>query len=105
MNGNDYVIKMVLRVYLVTGQSIDHVYDMPSKQKDVDELLDRLVKSIYNAMKKEKPELLHLNNPLICYNIDNVIGIEIKGVTSKQIEDAIKKAQKKAMGFTKQSTS
>ena len=94
-------IKGTFTVLLVGGQRITHTYDAPLSYNEAKEFVERLVGHIAEAMTRGKARFLYFESPHICYNPDNVLGVEYTFIEAKEFEEAIRKAQRKAMGYTK----
>jgi len=92
--------KAIFTVILNNGERVSHTYDIPSDDKKINEFADRMTEMISNSMKKQKNWLCWFENPLICYNIDNVLGIQTDTLESEELNEIIKKSYRKA-GFVK----
>lgn len=92
--------KAIFTVILNNGERISHTYDIPSDDKKLKEFADKITDMISNAMKKQKNWLCWFENPLICYNIDNVLGIQTDILESEELNEIIKKSYRK-LGFAK----
>jgi len=95
------VRKAIYTVILNNGEKINHTYDIPLDNDEAEKLADSITKMIVNAMKYGKNWLFWFDNPLICYNIDNVSGICVDTLESEEVHEIIKKSQEK-LGFVKQ---
>ena len=92
--------KLIFTVLLVNGEKISHTYDVPLDRKKAVELVDYMAEMIVAAMTHRKETYLYFMNPSISYNPDNVLGVKLDAFEAKELEEAMKKAQKKA-GFIK----
>ena len=100
-NPNTQTPKFILTVRLITGERVEHVYDIPSDFKEAMELVHFVGDMVAKAMTRGRNILLYLENPGISYNPDNVVGVEFKTIEAKELEKEMRKAQKMAMGFLK----
>ncbi|GAG91275.1 unnamed protein product, partial [marine sediment metagenome] len=65
----------------------------PKTETLVEKLIDDLVKR-HSALGKGESGYVWYNNPNIIYNPDNVSGVEISGITEKEMEKMMRKAQR-----------
>jgi len=100
MNEKNRIEKLLYRVILNNGHTIEHVYDMPSTMKKLREHIDEEIDRILSAIKPGGIGILYFSNPSIIYNPSNVAAVEMSNVTTSQLEEATKRASKKA-GFVK----
>lgn len=97
---SDFVSKIIMKVYLVSGREITHTYELPTSKKELPEFIKGLVWRT-TALVQGKAKFLHFEHPYIFYNVNNVEGIEISSIGVKELGTLLRKAQS-GIGFTKQ---
>ncbi|MFC2025084.1 hypothetical protein ACFLTG_01535 [Chloroflexota bacterium] len=93
------VAKIIIKVYLVSGKEITHIYEVPKSDKEMEQFLKDIIDK-EKALIRGEINYLYFENPNITYNSDNVEGIEISSLGVKQLELLLRKAQSKT-GFIK----
>ena len=96
---SDIVAKIIIKVYLVSGKAIDHIYEVPKSDEEMEEFITDMVDRT-NSLVRGRIRYLWFDNPSITYNADNVEGIEISSLGVTQLETLLRKAQSKT-GFIK----
>ncbi len=100
MNQNieDQVAEVIIKVYLVNGKVMTHTYKWPKKESETKELIRELIKKMAIVSRKRADVYLEFDEPLIFYNPNNVMCIEIGSVGVKELEEILRKARAK-VGF------
>jgi len=73
-------------------------YDIPSDDKKAADFADKMSDMISKAMRKQENRVFWFDNPLICYNVDNVAGVQTDALESEELKEIIKKSYRK-VGF------
>jgi len=95
------VAKFIFTVLLVNGTARTHTYEVPLANNEAIKFSDFIVSHLSQAMRGGRTTFLFLENPSILYNPDNVLGVEWSVLGAKEFEEAVRKAQRKAMGYIK----
>ena len=95
------VAKSIFTVLLVNGEKRTHTYEVSLAYKEARKFIKFMVKNIGEALRGGRTTFLYFENPSICYNPDNVLGVEWSVLGAKEFEEAVRKAQKKAVGYIK----
>lgn len=98
---NDTAGKITFTVLLVNGEKIVHTYDVPSNFDEAMKFIEFWIERIAVALTRGKATSLSFPNPYICYNPDNVLGIQTLVMNAEELEEVIGNTQKKTMGFVK----
>ena len=93
-------VALVLSVQLVTGQIQQHAYPIPSSQEGVAELVKKTIARIDDAFNPETSRGFVLENPVVIYNLDNVISIGVDGLSNTDLSD-IARGTEKTLGFVR----
>ena len=91
-------VALVLSVQLVTGQIQKHAYPIPSSQEGVAELVKKTIARIDDAFNPETSRGFVLENPVVIYNLDNVMSIGVDGLSNTDLAD-IARGTEKMLGF------
>jgi len=83
--------KAVITVLLTSGGKCDHEYDAPLSLEEIEEIIIM----IFNALDKPKYLPLIFMNPYVIYNPDNVSGIQFRFLSSEEVEQFKKQANRK----------
>jgi type IV secretory pathway ATPase VirB11/archaellum biosynthesis ATPase len=94
----DQVAEIIIKVHLVNGKVMIHTYQSPKTESEIKELLKELLKKMFVVSRKRADEPLEFDNPIIFYNSNNVMCIEIGSVGVKELEEIMSKARAK-IGF------
>lgn len=97
-NMEDQVAEVIIKVYLVNGRVMTHTYKWPRKESEMKELIRELIRKMAIVSRKRADVYMEFDNPLIFYNSNNVMCVEIDSVGVKELEEIIRKAQAK-VGF------
>lgn len=100
---NDDVGKTLVKVYLVGGKEITHTYSLPKLGEEWDKLVEDIIDRT-EILSRSRSGLLWFDNPLVTYNPENVLGIELSTIGVKELEklnEILRKAQTKKAGFIK----
>ncbi len=91
--------KLLITVKLITGEEMVHQYDVPNGLKEAKEFVGSLADLTASALMRGQKQFLPLQNPSIGYNPDNIIFVKVDFLGSEELNEAFRKAQKKALGF------
>lgn len=97
---NDIVAKIIIKVYLVSGKEMTHMYEVPTSAKKFAGLIKDMVDRTM-ALGRDSVDHLYFENPSITYNINNVEGVEMSSIGVKELESSLRKAQSR-IGLIKQ---
>jgi hypothetical protein len=97
MAKSEIIAKVIIKVHLVNGEVIAHVYSPPTSEKEMKQFVDEIVDR-EKALTRGKIRFLYFENPGIVYNPDNVAGIELSTVGAEELKSALERAGRKA-GF------
>jgi len=103
-NKKNAVERITFIVLLVGGEKVVHTYDAPPTLKEAEKLIKDMGHRIGTSLTNKKGVLLWFSNPNICYNPDNVLGVQFGSITEGQMKKAVAEA-KKTMGYVKPESS
>ena len=95
---NRAVSNLIYTVMLVNGEKIEHIYNVPSKYDEAKQLVESMAGIIFNSLRGGGKVPLYLRNPTAIYNPANVLGVQFNAIYPEELEEAIRKAQRK-IGF------
>ena len=96
---SDVVAKIMIKVYLVSGKEITHIYEVPKSDAELKQFIKDMVERTL-VLTRGDTGFLWFDNPNITYNPDNVLGIELTSIGVTELETILKKAQAK-IGYVK----
>ncbi|MBH51607.1 MAG: hypothetical protein CL785_00420 [Chloroflexi bacterium] len=99
-----FPITLIISVKLVSGEISRHTYAIPPSQDEVQELIARTIARIDDAFNPETPHGFVLENPVVIYNLQNVMAISVEGLSEQQLH-AIAEGAEKTLGFNKNKNS
>ena len=91
-------VALILSVRSTTGQIQQHTYPIPSSQEGIADLVKKTIARIDDAFNPETSRGFVLENPVVIYNLDNVISISVDGLSNTDLAD-IAHGTGKILGF------
>ena len=88
----------VITVKLSNGQTNQHSYPVPTTQDGVADLIARTTARIDDAFNPATSRGFILENPLVIYNLDDVMAISVEGLSDEQLSELARKTEQK-LGF------
>jgi hypothetical protein len=92
--------KLLITVKLVYGEKVTHTIEVPTDKAQATKLTDQLTNLIINAMQHKKDACLHLLDPTVTYNPENISYIRFDAVGGEEWQEVARQAQEK-IGFIK----
>ena len=91
-------VALILSVRSTTGQIQQHTYPIPSSQEGIADLVKKTIARIDDAFNPETSRGFVLENPVVIYNLDNVISIGVNGLSNTDLAD-IARGTEQILGF------
>jgi hypothetical protein len=92
--------KLVITVKLVYGEKVTHTIEVPTDRVQATKLTDQLANLVIAAMQRKKDTCLHLLNPTITYNPENISYIRFDAEGGDEWQEVVRQVQEK-IGFVK----
>ena len=93
--------KMLIFVTVKTGDTKEHIIDVPSSYKEGLETIILFLEEISAALEGKRASLWVINPPAV-YNASQIVFIELDFVTPKEWKEMINKAIRHPLGFKPQ---
>ena len=104
MTEGGFPITLIISVKLVSGEILRHSYPVPHSEDAMRQLIAKTIARIDDAFNLETPHGFVLENPVVIYNLENVMAISIDGLSDLQLQEIAQGAEK-TLGFNKNKTS
>ena len=98
-----FPITLIISVKLVNGEISRHTYPIPSSDEEVRQLVARTIARVDDAFNPDTPHGFVLENPVVIYNLENVMAISVEGLSEQQLQEIAQGAEK-TLGFNKNRT-
>ena len=92
--------KLLITVKLIYGEKITHAIEVPTDKAQAIKLCDQLTNLVIAAMQRKKDTCLHLLNPAITYNPENISYVSFDALGGEEWQEVVRQAQEK-IGFVK----
>lgn len=92
--------KLVITVKLMYGEKVTHTIEVPTETAQAIKLIDQLADLVITAMQHKKDTCLHLLNPAITYNPENISYVRFDAVGGEEWQEVVRHTQEKR-GFVK----
>ena len=89
---------LVLTVATANGRVTRHSYPAPQTEQGMADLVARTTGRIDDAFNPATPRGFVLENPLVIYNLDQVVSISIEGLSDSDLAEIAEKTEQK-LGF------
>jgi len=105
-NDDQIIDRVIVKVHLVSGLTKEHCYNMLDDSNDT-KTLKKILNTVTLLYKRDsrlsiRPAII-FDNPHVYYNADNIVYIEIEGITEEEMREIEEMTKKKSvkMGFKK----
>jgi hypothetical protein len=92
--------KLIITVKLIYGEKVTHTIEVPTDPTQATKLTEQLTNLVITAMQRKKDACLHLLNPSITYNPENISYVRFDAVGGEEWQDVVRQAQER-IGFIK----
>jgi hypothetical protein len=92
--------KLMITVKLVYGEKVTHTIEASTDKAQAIKLTEQLASLVITAMQRKKDACLHLLNPDITYNPENISYVRFDAVGGEEWQEVVRQAQER-IGFTK----
>ena len=92
--------KLIITVKLIYGEKVTHTVEVPTDTAQAIKISDQLANLIITAIQRKKDTCLHLLNPTVCYNPENISYVRFDAEGGEEWKEAMRQVQEK-IGFAK----
>ena len=92
--------KLIITVKLIYGEKVTHTIEVPTDRVQAAKITDQLLNLVISAMQRKKETCLHLLNPTITYNPENISYIRFDAEGGDEWCEVVRQVQEK-IGFVK----